>query len=242
VAAAHFDPAGQAFGLDFAGIGNARGGGWSGTLWGCAFEDFLTWRFGPDGEIPGEAYLRRRGWKERATARHSMAALQTSVMSLYEASDILPGQSLRARSDPWRRPGPGQRAHRDPDAETLGPAGRGPAPAGRDGRSVGRPAALHAGRLAVAVRAAGGTPSPCHPPAAPDGTVAGCAGRMAGHGRRPTAGSAAVTLLGIGVANLRVPGASELRRFKAAVVAILVSALFIILIGNLDRAVLVPLS
>lgn len=65
---------------------------------------------------------------------------------------------------------------------------------------------------------------------------------MAGHGRRPTAGSAAVTLLGIGVANLRVPGASELRRFKAAVVAILVSALFIILIGNLDRAVLVPLS
>jgi hypothetical protein len=29
------------------------------TLWGCAFEDFLTRRFGPNDENPVEAYLRR---------------------------------------------------------------------------------------------------------------------------------------------------------------------------------------
>lgn len=97
VMAEHFTPAMQAFGLEFEEIDDALGGGWAQTLWGCAFEDFLTRRFGPEKENPVEAYLRRRGWKERLTTHADMSALQGSVMSLYEASEILPGQSFRAR-------------------------------------------------------------------------------------------------------------------------------------------------
>lgn len=95
--AEHFTSAMEAFDLEFAGIDDALGGNWGQTLWGCAFEDFLTRRFGPDAGNPVEAYLHRRGWKERALTRSYIAALQTSVMSLYEASDIVPGASFRAR-------------------------------------------------------------------------------------------------------------------------------------------------
>jgi hypothetical protein len=97
VMAEHFEPAIEAFRMTFEAIGDALGGSWDMTLWGCAFEDFLTRRFGPNDENPVEAYLRRRGWKERVTTRAYMTALQTSVMSLYEVSDIVLGQSLRAR-------------------------------------------------------------------------------------------------------------------------------------------------
>jgi len=92
----HFEPAMKAFGLDFQEIGEALGETWAVTL-GCAFEDFLTRRFGPGDENPVEVYLRRRGWKEPVTARTYMTALRTSLISLYEASDIIPGQSFRAR-------------------------------------------------------------------------------------------------------------------------------------------------
>lgn len=57
----HFEPALQKFGLAFEEIDDALGGSWAPTLWGCAFEDFLTRRFEPDGENPVETYLRRRG-------------------------------------------------------------------------------------------------------------------------------------------------------------------------------------
>ena len=97
VMAEHFEPAMAAFELTFEEIDDALGGGWAGTLWGCAFEDFLTRRFGPESENPVEAYLRRRGWKERVATRTYMTALQGSVMSLHEVSDIVPGQSFRAR-------------------------------------------------------------------------------------------------------------------------------------------------
>jgi hypothetical protein len=97
VTAEHFEPAMREFGLTFEEIGDALGGSWALTLWGCAFEDFLTRRFEPGGENPVETYLRRRGWKERALTRSYMAALQTSAMSLYEVSELVPGQSLRAR-------------------------------------------------------------------------------------------------------------------------------------------------
>ena len=97
VMAEHFEPAMAAFGLTSEEIDDALGGGWAGTLWGCAFEDFLTRRFGPEGENPVAAYLRRRGWKERAATCAYMTALGGSVMSLYEVSDIQPGQSFLAR-------------------------------------------------------------------------------------------------------------------------------------------------
>ena len=93
----HFGPAIEAFGLEFEEIDEVLGGNWGMALWGCAFEDFLTRRFEPDGRNPVEAYLQRRGWKEPAAAKQYMTALRTSVMSLYEVSDLTPGQSLRAR-------------------------------------------------------------------------------------------------------------------------------------------------
>jgi hypothetical protein len=66
------------------------------TVWGCAFEDFLT-REGADGRNIVDDYLKRRGWKESASARAYMSALRTSVMSVYEVSDIVRDTSFRAR-------------------------------------------------------------------------------------------------------------------------------------------------
>jgi hypothetical protein len=65
----HFGPAMEAFNLEFEEIDEALGGNWAITLWGCAFEDFLTRRFEPDGRNPVEAYLQRRSWKVEALER-----------------------------------------------------------------------------------------------------------------------------------------------------------------------------
>jgi hypothetical protein len=66
------------------------------TVWGCAFEDFLT-RESADGGNIVDDYLKRRGWKEGASARTYMSALRASVMSLYEVSGIVRDTSFRAR-------------------------------------------------------------------------------------------------------------------------------------------------
>jgi hypothetical protein len=50
-----------------------------------------------DGANAVDEYLKRRGWKEPASVRTYMAALRSSTMSLYEVSDIVPGESFRAR-------------------------------------------------------------------------------------------------------------------------------------------------
>lgn len=70
--------------------------GFMSTVWGCAFEDFLTREF-EDGSNIVDDYLKRRGWKEGASTRAYTAALRTSVMSLYEVSDIVRDTSFRAR-------------------------------------------------------------------------------------------------------------------------------------------------
>jgi hypothetical protein len=56
------------------------------------------------------------------------------------------------------------------------------------------------------------------------------------------AGLMAATLFGVALANLRVAGIAELRRFKEALVVMLVSALFIVLTADLDRGVLARVS
>jgi hypothetical protein len=66
------------------------------TVWACAFEDFLTREF-ENGTNAVDEYLKRRGWKEAASVRTYMAALRNSTMSFYEVSDIVPGESFRAR-------------------------------------------------------------------------------------------------------------------------------------------------
>lgn len=93
----HFGPAMQAFDLEYDEIGAALGGGWDMTLWGVAFEDFLGREFEPDDCNFVDAYLRRRGWNESAPAKTYMRGLRNSIMSLYEASAIVPGESFRAR-------------------------------------------------------------------------------------------------------------------------------------------------
>lgn len=62
----------------------------------CAFEDCCTtvWE---DGTNMASDYLKRRGWKETAINRAYIAALRDSVMSLYELSDVRPGESFLAR-------------------------------------------------------------------------------------------------------------------------------------------------
>ena len=93
----HLLPACQQTGLDAEEVVAILGEDWfMTTVWGCAFEDFLT-REGADGRNIVDDYLKRRGWKEGASARAYMSALRTSVMSLYEVSDIIRDTSFRAR-------------------------------------------------------------------------------------------------------------------------------------------------
>lgn len=67
------------------------------TLWGCAFEDFLTRTVEPDDFKLVDVYLKRRGWKEPVANRRYMEALRRSVMSLYEVSGLVPGEGFLAR-------------------------------------------------------------------------------------------------------------------------------------------------
>ena len=62
----------------------------------CAFEDCCTaiWE---DGSNLCADYLKRRGWKETVINRAYIEALRDSVMSLYEISDVRPGESFLAR-------------------------------------------------------------------------------------------------------------------------------------------------
>jgi hypothetical protein len=62
----------------------------------CAFEDFLT-RELDDGRNVADDYLKRRGWNESVSNKTYIAGLRSSVMSLYEISDIVPDQSFLAR-------------------------------------------------------------------------------------------------------------------------------------------------
>jgi len=93
----HLLPACRRTGFDAEEVMEILGESWfMTTVWGCAFEDFLT-REGPGDRNIVDDYLKRRGWKEGASARAYMSALRTSVMSLYEVSDIVQDTSFRAR-------------------------------------------------------------------------------------------------------------------------------------------------
>ena len=97
VVAEHFGPALDEFNLEYNEIGEVLDDQWAMTLWGCAFEDFLTRAVGADGSNIVDVYLKRRGWKEGAQATAYMKALRNSIMSLYEVSEIVSGRSLLAR-------------------------------------------------------------------------------------------------------------------------------------------------
>ncbi len=66
------------------------------VLWGAAFEDLVATDL-PDGRNIADDYLRRRGWKESASTREYLVGLRRSVISLYEVSGLVPGQSMQLR-------------------------------------------------------------------------------------------------------------------------------------------------
>ena len=94
---AHLGPACEATGLEPDAIFEIIGDHWQGPLWGCAFEDLLTQELEPDGGNLVDDYLKRRGWNEKAPDKAYMRALRDTVMSLYEISEVVPGQSMALR-------------------------------------------------------------------------------------------------------------------------------------------------
>ena len=66
------------------------------TALDCAFEDCCATVWEDGSNLAGD-YLKRRGWKETAINRAYIAALRDSVMSLYEVSEVRPGESFLAR-------------------------------------------------------------------------------------------------------------------------------------------------
>lgn len=92
----HLGPACANADIEIDQLADVIGDDWSSTLFGCAFEDFLTRDIDPVGNVVDD-YLKRRGWSEKVRDRAYMAGLRSSVMSLYEVSDVTPGESFLAR-------------------------------------------------------------------------------------------------------------------------------------------------
>lgn len=93
--AEHFEPAAQELDVDPSELLEIAGPQWGGSLWGCAFEDLLGREI--DGHNIVDDYLKRRGWNEAAPTKAYMQSLRHAVMSLYEVSEVAPGQSMRLR-------------------------------------------------------------------------------------------------------------------------------------------------
>ena len=92
----HLGPACAKAGISFDDLPGIIGDHHSTVLWGCVFEDLLAHDLG-DGRNIVDGYLKRRGWKESASNRAYITALRSSVMSLYEISDIVREESFLAR-------------------------------------------------------------------------------------------------------------------------------------------------
>jgi hypothetical protein len=92
----HLGPACTKAGIEIGELADIIGNDGAATLWGCALEDFLTRELSEVGNII-EDYLKRRGWNEKAQNKAYMSGLRSSVMSLYEVSDVKAGESFMAR-------------------------------------------------------------------------------------------------------------------------------------------------
>jgi hypothetical protein len=93
----HVGAAMEEFNLEFDEIGDIVSDHYAGVLFGCALEDLMTRRFEPDGENLVDEYLKRRGWNEAAPTKAYLRTLRDSVMSLYEVSDVTPGEGFFVR-------------------------------------------------------------------------------------------------------------------------------------------------
>jgi hypothetical protein len=83
-------------GVDIEDVPEILGSPVNGTIWGAAFEDLVASDL-PDGRNIADEYLKRRGWTEPAATREYITALRHSVISLYEVSDVVPGESMLLR-------------------------------------------------------------------------------------------------------------------------------------------------
>lgn len=93
--AEHFEPAADELDMDSDELLDLVGPDWEGPLWGCAFEDLLGRDI--DGENLADDYMKRRGWNEKPAVKAYIKALHDTPMSLYEVSEVVPGQSMRLR-------------------------------------------------------------------------------------------------------------------------------------------------
>jgi len=96
VLAQHLEPACRNSGIEPDEIPQILDEGHSMTLWGCALEDFMARDYEDQRKVVDE-YLKRRGYAESGGAKRYMQALRGAGMSLYEVSDVIPGQSFLAR-------------------------------------------------------------------------------------------------------------------------------------------------
>jgi hypothetical protein len=92
----HLEVPCDAAGIEMAELPDVIGDAVASNVFGCVFEDMLA-RELPDGSNIVDDYLRRRGWKEPVPNKRYMTALRSSVMSLYEVSEIVPDRSFLAR-------------------------------------------------------------------------------------------------------------------------------------------------
>jgi len=93
----HFLPALEEFDLDFEDLADILGEQAPWTLWGCAFEDFLSRRWAPDGQNIVETYLKRRGLTEKVLNRAYIEGLRDAHVSLHEVTEVVPGTSMVLR-------------------------------------------------------------------------------------------------------------------------------------------------
>ncbi|ABN78813.1 hypothetical protein [Cereibacter sphaeroides] len=93
----HFLPALEEFDLDFDDLTDILGEDLPWTLWGCAFEDFLSRRWKLEDPTVVDVYLKRRGWSEKVLNRAYIEGLRDAHISLHEVSDVVPGQSMALR-------------------------------------------------------------------------------------------------------------------------------------------------
>lgn len=92
----HFGAALEEFDLDFEDLEEFLGPQLPWVMWGCAFEDFLTRDWEPEGNIV-DLYLKRRGERESAQAKAYMAGLRNTHVSLHEVRAASPGDSMVLR-------------------------------------------------------------------------------------------------------------------------------------------------
>ncbi|MBL6459515.1 hypothetical protein JMJ55_29840 [Belnapia sp. T6] len=92
----HSAQACAAAGIEMEDIADVLGDDAATVLWGAAFEDLVATDL-PGGRNVADDYLRRRGWKEGPSTRDYITGLRRSVISLYEVSGLVPGESMQLR-------------------------------------------------------------------------------------------------------------------------------------------------